>query len=226
MTPLCTASPRRAVALAAGVASAVALAACGGTGGSFAAPAADTSASASSMPGMKMGGKAGSMPGMDMGGKAGSMPASGGPRQLMPDMRKLGSVVRDGMRISAVVMRPSKFTAYEGGRFVLHRPMPRDNAHLMVVLADPQTGETIPYATVSARIVGPRGKPVYDGTLWPMISRTMGMHYGDLMAFPHPGTYRATLVVGVPKVGRHPAYAHRWRKPMRVTETLHWTGIP
>jgi len=79
----------------------------------------------------------------------------------------------------------------------------------------------IPYASVWATIRQGARTP-FDGSLWPMISRYMGPHYGDDVSLPGAGTYQLTLLVSPPVSARHLEYRDVWLKPHTVSFTFHW----
>jgi hypothetical protein len=136
-------------------------------------------------------------------------------------IQPLGQAVWQGMKIQARLTGPLPFVVFTGTSSRTVKPTTRDNAHLMVMLSDKRTGMAIPYGSVWATI-RKGGKVIYDERQWPMISRFMGPHFGNDVAFPGPGTYRLTLLIGPPQAARHSEYAHVWLKPHRVTMTFHW----
>ena len=71
--------------------------------------------------------------------------------------------------------------------------MPQSEPRLQVFLADPASGEPIPYMPVSARIVVP-GKPVETVKLSPSLGQD-GFHYGASVTLPAQ-TSRITLSIG------------------------------
>jgi hypothetical protein len=153
-----------------------------------------------------------------------AMASSSMPGPAMLTMKKLAETDWQGMRITLAAMRPQTFTIFEGLTHRTVRPTAKDNLHLMVLLADAQTSERIPYASVRAEVTEPDGHVVYDERLWPMISRSMGTHYGDNVALPRPGKYSVTLIIGPPQAARHPEYTHIWLQAKRVRVPLDWSG--
>ena len=91
----------------------------------------------------------------------------------------------------------------------------------MVLLSDKSTGYAIPYSSVWATITK-GGKIIFDERLWPMISRYMGPHYGNNVAFPSAGVYHLSLLVSPPEAARHLEYKGLWLKPHRVNLTFRW----
>jgi Fe2+ transport protein len=203
-----------AALLAAGCASAAA------TGAAAAKPS--VSASASPMA------SCGSMPGMSMpacptnsAAVAAEAAASGGGVNPVPT-QVLGVADWQGMKITAEAMTAVPFLIYNGTSMQEVKPPKNVSFHLMVTLADAQTGVAIPYASVWATITEGSKTPL-DESLWPMISRYMGPHYGNNVVLPGAGAYHLSLLVSPPVSARHIEYQDVWLTPHRVNFTFHWT---
>jgi hypothetical protein len=151
------------------------------------------------------------MSGMDMG----TTPVYPVPTQV------LGTAVWQGMKITADAMTPVPFLVYNGTTMQTVNPPKNTSFHLMVLLNDAQTNVVIPYASVRGTITEGSRTPFND-SLWPMISRYMGPHYGNDVALPGAGTYKLTLLVSPPVSARHLEYEGVWLKPHTVTFTFHW----
>jgi uncharacterized protein involved in high-affinity Fe2+ transport len=149
--------------------------------------------------------------GMSMGGMPSPVP-----------IQPLGTALWQGMKIEARVSSPLPFVVFEGISAHMVRPTKKDDAHLMVMLTDAETGKVIPYGSVWATI-RKGGKIIFDERLWPMISRYMGTHFGNNVALPGSGNYTLTLLIGPPQAARHIEYSKVWLKPHRVAMAFHWT---
>ena len=231
--------PRSLAALAAALLLALALAACGGDddGAAATAPAPATTAATDHAGAAGHGGghddaEHGAGHGAGHGdddADAGEHDAArhgghgDGPAQMAGHMRTVARTEQDGMLVEVVAMEPEEFTVREGGRTIRHRPSARDDAHLMVTLTDAASGERIPYSSVQIAL-SRDGRRVLDTRLWPMMSRHVGMHYGENVALPDAGRYDAVLTVGAPEVARHREVADRWTRPLRIAFTLDWTA--
>jgi uncharacterized protein involved in high-affinity Fe2+ transport len=147
--------------------------------------------------------------------------AMGGMPMPVP-IQPIGTAYWQGMRIQARLSTPLPFVVFEGTTARMVKPGAKDDVHLMVMLNDAQTGTAIPYGTVWAT-VRKAGKIVFDERLWPMISRTMGTHFGNNVALPGSGTYTLSLLIGPPQAARHIEYSKIWLKPHRVSLTFHWS---
>jgi hypothetical protein len=139
-------------------------------------------------------------------------------------MRRLGSATAGDRKIELDASDATTFTVPEGGRFVTHRPRKGENAHLMLMLSDVETGERLPDATITLRVVDAAGKVVSSGPQYPMFGMGMGMHYGDNVTIPKAGRYVARLVVGPPMIGRHGDVAKRWTTTVRAEIPFTWDG--
>jgi uncharacterized protein involved in high-affinity Fe2+ transport len=214
--------PGRRIVPAAVLCLATLLAAGCASGGNSAATAAKQGAAASASPSAAAMGSSDSMGGMDMGSTpaATSSGASAGGINAVP-MQALGTAVWQGMKITADAMTPVPFLTYNGTSMQEVKPAKNTSFHLMVLLNDAQTNVVIPYASVWGTITKD-GKTVFDESLWPMISRYMGPHYGNDVSLPGPGTYQMTLLISPPVSARHIEYQDVWLKPHTVSFTFQW----
>ena len=217
---------RRAIAPIAAVAVAALLAA--GCGNAAAAgPAGPAGAKpAVSAPASPMA-SCGSMPGMTMpacptgsAAAAAEAAASAGGVNPIPT-QVLGVAEWQGMKITADAMTAVPFFIYNGTTMQEVKPPKNVSFHLMVLLNDAQTGVVIPYASVWGTITEGSKTP-FDESLWPMISRYMGPHYGNDVVLPGAGSYRLSLLISPPVSARHLEYQDVWLTPHRVNFTFHW----
>jgi predicted metal-binding membrane protein len=178
---------------------------------SVAASSASSSAS-SSMSGMNMNG-------MNMSSADMSAASAGGVNPVPTQV--LGTADWQGMKITAEAMTAVPFLIYNGTTMQKVNPPKNVSFHLMVMLNDAQTGVVIPYASVWATI-SQGSKTLFDDSLWPMISRYMGPHYGNNVILNGTGTYKATLLISPPVSARHIEYENVWLTSHKVTFTFHW----
>ena len=184
---------------------------------SSAAPAATTTTAAGT-----------SMSGMSMQGSGTTEVVGGKKTAGMPMAMRitpLGEATWQEMKIQARAMAPATFILLNGNHQQIVRPTAKDSFHLMVLLSDATNGVPIPYASVWATITKGRaagGKPAFDERLWPMLSRYMGVHYGDNVPLGGAGTYRLTLLVSPPQAARHLEYKNLWLVPHRVSFVFRW----
>jgi uncharacterized protein involved in high-affinity Fe2+ transport len=213
---------RRVVPIAAAALAALLAAGCSSAaaaGSAVAKPGASTSASPMA--------SCGSMPGMTMpacpassAAAAAEAAASAGGVNPVPT-QVLGIADWQGMKITAEAMTAVPFFIYNGTAMQEVKPPKDVSFHLMVLLNDAQTGVTIPYASVWATITEGSKTP-FDESLWPMISRYMGPHYGNNVVLPGAGAYHLSLLVSPPVSARHIEYQDVWLTPHRVNFTFHW----
>lgn len=201
-------------ALAAGCGSAATTASTAAKPG--AASTATASANTDGMSGMNMG----ATPAATSSAAASAAAASAGDINPVPT-QQLGTAVWQGMKITADAMTPVPFLIYNGTTMQQDKPAKNTSFHLMVLLNDAQTNVVIPYASVWATITE-GSKPLFDESLWPMISRYMGPHYGNDVALPGAGTYQLTLLISPPVSARHLEYQDVWLTSHKVTFTFHW----
>jgi hypothetical protein len=221
--PIATAA--LAALLAAGCASATATSSAA-TSSAAMKPGMTMSATPAASPGPSSSSSSGAMAGMSMGADpaatnaAYAAAASAGGVNPVPT-QVLGVADWQGMKISAEAMTAVPFLIYNGTTMQEVKPPKDVSFHLMVMLTDEQTGVVIPYASVWATITEGSKTP-FDESLWPMISRYMGPHYGNNVVLPGAGTYHLSLLVSPPVSARHVEYQDVWLTPHRVNFTFHW----
>jgi len=190
------------------------------SGGSAAKSGASPAAvsSMSGMSGMSMA----ATPNAAGGAAASSEAAAAGDSGVTPvPTQVLGTAIWQGMKITAMAMTPVPFDIYNGTTMQLVKPPKNVSFHLMVLLNDAQTNVVIPYASVWGTIKQGSETP-FDESLWPMISRYMGPHYGNDVVLPGSGSYQLSLLISPPVSARHVEYQGVWLKPHTVTFTFHW----
>jgi len=187
------------------------------SGGSATASGTSPAAMSSSMSGMSMA----ATPNAAGGAAASSEAAAGGSGITPVPSQVLGTAVWQGMKVTAMAMTPVPFDIYNGTSMQLVKPPKNVSFHLMVLLNDAQTNVVIPYASVWGTIKQ-GGKTPFDESLWPMISRYMGPHYGNDVVLSGSGSYQLSLLISPPVSARHVEYQGVWLKPHTVTFTFTW----
>jgi uncharacterized protein involved in high-affinity Fe2+ transport len=215
-----TTDRRGALRLAGPLALAGALVGCGAAGSTATTGTGSTatgdSADMNGMSGMNMG----TTPAPTSSAAASAEAAAAGVVDPVPT-QVLGSAVWQGMKITAQAMTPVPFLIYNGTSMQEVKPAKNTSFHLMVLLNDAQTNVAIPYASVWGTIKRGSETP-FDESLWPMISRYMGPHYGNDVALPGAGTYQLSLLISPPVSARHLEYQDVWLKPHTVPFTFRW----
>ena len=90
-----------------------------------------------------------------------------------------------------------------------------DSLHLMVSAWDLETGTVLPL-DISAEI-SKDGQAITTNNMWPMISQSMGFHYGDNVTLTEEGEYELTLSVGPLQIARTGGLEGRLTKPQQAT---------
>lgn len=153
----------------------------------------------------------------------GSSDAAGGGTATMR-MQRLGSTTAGDQKVELDVSEPVTFSVHEGERLVEHAPRKGENAHVMLLLSDAQSGDRLPDSTITLRITDEVGKVVSSGPQYPMIGMGMGIHYGDNVTIPKAGKYVAQLVIGPPRIGRHSDVTDRWNTTTKASIPFEWKG--
>ena len=139
-------------------------------------------------------------------------------------MVTLAETETEDLAIELHAMPPELFYVSEGDDFRPQRPSPEDSAHLMVSLSDKESGVRLPESTVTVRVTDEAGETAFEGPLYPMVGRGMGLHYGENVQLADAGRYDVELVIGPPRVGRHRAVQNAWNKTTRITQAIQFDG--
>lgn len=142
----------------------------------------------------------------------------------MEGMVTLATSEQGDLETELHAMPPERFFVSEGDALREQKPASTDDAHLMVTLADQQSGVRLPDATVTVRITDRAGATAFEGPLYPMVGRGMGLHYGENVKLGKPGTYDVQLTIGPPRVGRHRAVAKAWTTTRKITQQVKFDG--
>jgi hypothetical protein len=164
------------------------------------------------------------------GGHSGHSGATGGDDAAaadgedMADMVTLAESETDDLSVELHAMPPELFYVSEGDDFRPQRPAADDSAHLMVSLSDKESGVRLPEATVTVRITDDSGATAFEGPLYPMVGRGMGLHYGENVKLADTGRYEVELVIGPPRIGRHRAVQNAWNETTRINQAVEFDG--
>lgn len=140
------------------------------------------------------------------------------------EMATYGMATAGEYTIGLMYTFPHRFWTITGQQTNLVEITDDDSLHLMVSLADAQTGTTIP-TDVRMTLEG-EGTDVtpYQGQLWPMITQTMGFHYGDNVAISDEGTYTATLEINPVTARRTGDLAGRFKQLQTAELTFEYSS--
>lgn len=142
----------------------------------------------------------------------------------MSSMVTLAETETEDLAIELHAMPPELFYVSEGDDFRPQNPSERDSAHLMVSVSDKASGVRLPDATVTVRITDEAGATAFEGPLYPMVGRGMGLHYGENVQLADAGRYEVELVIGPPRVGRHRAVQNAWNRTARLKQAIAFDG--
>lgn len=142
----------------------------------------------------------------------------------MAGMVTLAETMQEDLEVQLHAMPPELFFVSEGDGMREQTPTEGDDAHLMVTLADAASGVRLPDATVTARVMDGNEQTSFEGPLYPMVGRGMGLHYGENVVIGAPGDYTVELTIGPPRVGRHRAVETAWSKTRKVTQQVTFDG--
>ena len=142
----------------------------------------------------------------------------------MAGMETLATSEQRDLRVELHAMPPETFFVSEGDELRRQTPTGQDDVHLMVTVADRESGVRLPDVTVTARVADASGATSFEGPLYPMVGRGMGLHYGENVQVGRAGAYELTLTIGPPRVGRHRAVAGAWRQTIKVTQKVAFDG--
>jgi hypothetical protein len=119
---------------------------------------------------------------------------------------------------------PHRFWLVDGTDTEEVLPTVDDSLHLMVAFWDRQTGTLLPVDAGATLTVSRDGDTVETVAPWPMLSQTMGFHFGDNVPLPGDGTYTVEVTVnpieGVRKTG---AFAGRFAETATAAFEFEWT---
>jgi hypothetical protein len=150
--------------------------------------------------------------------------APAGDGEDMADMVVLAETETKDLSVELHAMPPELFYVSEGDDFRPQEPSPKDSAHLMVSVSDKESGVRLPDATVTVRITDQSGATAFEGPLYPMVGRGMGLHYGENVQLADAGRYEIELVIGPPRVGRHRAVQNAWNETTSIKQTIEFDG--
>ncbi|MDZ7850820.1 MAG: iron transporter [Halodesulfurarchaeum sp.] len=114
--------------------------------------------------------------------------------EIVEGMGMYGTTTDGDVGFAVMHSYPHRFWNVTGSRRSKVVVRPDDSIHLMATVWDLQT-ETILPVDVSTEISSTDGDSI-STNLWPMISPTMGFHYGDNIPLPGEKRYEITFHVG------------------------------
>lgn len=135
--------------------------------------------------------------------------------EIVEGMGMYGTTTAGDIGFALMHSYPHRFWNLTGSRRSKVVVQPEDSVHLMASVWDLET-ETILPVDVSTEIRTSEGDSMTTN-LWPMISPTMGFHYGDNIPLPGQGTYEITLDIGPLQIHRTGPFEGRFTEPRSAT---------
>jgi len=125
-------------------------------------------------------------------------------------------------RIALMYAAPHRFWLVEDDR-ASERPIrPADDLHLMAVVWDAETGQVVPETGLSVEIVRD-GETVSEEVIYPMLSQSMGFHYGGNFILDGDGRYEVEVTVGGLPIRATGDFEGRFDAPQSATLSLSFT---
>ncbi len=95
--------------------------------------------------------------------------------------------------VTPMITYPHRFWLVTGDRAEAVLPESERGVHLMFTPWDPETGTVLPVDAGAEVRVARDGETVDRRAPWPMISQSMGVHFGDNVPLPEDGTYTVEI---------------------------------
>lgn len=133
-------------------------------------------------------------------------------------MAHLPAVHGEELAITPMLSYPHRFFLVTGTEVEEVTPSAERGVHLMVTAWDHAVGRAIPIDVGAEIRILREGEVVETVAPWPMISQTMGVHFGDNVPLPGDDTYTVEVDLAPVPVERRGAYAGRLERP----ETLNF----
>lgn len=126
--------------------------------------------------------------------------------------------IHDGdIAISPMLTYPHRFWTVTGTTVEEVEPSDQRGVHLMFTVWDPVTDHVLPVEGGAEVTLERDGEHVETMTPWPMISQTMGFHFGDNVALPDDGEYTVTVDVPPMQTSRTGEFADRFQESASVS---------
>ena len=129
-------------------------------------------------------------------------------------MYGMREVKDEGVTFALMFSYPHRFWTVTGENKQRVIVKPDDSLHLMASVWDTTTKTVLP-VDISLEVFND-GESVTRRTLWPMLSQTMGFHYGDNFSLPEEGEYTARLSAGPVPARRTGTFENRFENSMNA----------
>ncbi len=128
-------------------------------------------------------------------------------------MRHLPTVEAGEYALSPMLTYPHSFWLVTGTEREAVVPEGGRGVHLMVTPWDAETGQVLPVDAGATMRVFSDGDLVDQRAPWPMISQTMGFHFGDNVPLPEDGTYAVEVDLNPINVRKTGEFEGRFEEP-------------
>ena len=108
-------------------------------------------------------------------------------------MEQLPTLRVSEFAVTPMITYPHRFWLVTGQRVEEVLPESSRGVHLMFTPWDPETGTVLPVDAGAQVRVSRDGEIVDQRAPWPMISQSMGFHFGDNVPLPDEGTYTVEI---------------------------------
>lgn len=108
-------------------------------------------------------------------------------------MAHLPTIQTGEYALSPMLTYPHRFWTVTGNSAEEVLPVDRRGVHLMVTPWDPETEQVLPIDSGATFRIYLHGDLIETVTPWPMISQTMGFHFGDNIPLPVDDTYSVEI---------------------------------
>jgi hypothetical protein len=136
-------------------------------------------------------------------------------QSFMEEMSMQGMSGAGEYRVGLMYTAPHQFWRMAGTERAEEPIEDDDSLHLMAVVWDPDTGTVVPETGLSVEIR--RDGSFEEQVIYPMLSQTMGFHYGANFALDGDGEHTVRVTVGGLNIRRTGSFEGRFENPASTT---------
>lgn len=131
-------------------------------------------------------------------------------------MGMLGRAETDDYAVAVTYSYAHRFWNVNGDEITQTDAEPDDDVHLMATVWDPETESILPETGVEVAIEQD-GELVTQEVVYPMLSQTMGFHYGGNFSLAGDGSYTIDVTVGAVRTRRTGGFRDRFEEPATLS---------
>ncbi|WP_135536734.1 iron transporter [Halostella pelagica] len=132
-------------------------------------------------------------------------------------MAMVGSAETGDYKFALTYSYPHRFWTVTGEDVEKQSLLDKHDAHVMAVVWDPESRTVLPDTGLSLEIRDADGDLTSEEVIYPMISQTMGFHYGANFSLDGDGTYDVSVSVGGTSTRRTRGFEGKFGDPASVT---------